>query len=150
VTFYEFKDDFAALGAFIKPAITPKEARESVRLLEQLEFIKRDESGRFRQTDSQIATHPKPIETYMIEKFQIEMLERALQSYNEFPLRERLSSSTTFSISEETFELIKKKTRELRREIADLAQLDASPNRAYQLTINLFPLCQKAEHEQGR
>jgi uncharacterized protein (TIGR02147 family) len=147
VTFYKFNGDYSALGAFLQPSISAKEAKDSVRLLEQLEFIKQDDQGRYHQTDTQIAVHPKPIETYMIEKFQTEMLELALKSYNEFPLKERMSSSTTFSISEETFDLIKKKTRELRREIADLAQLDTSPNRAYQLTINLFPLCRRADHE---
>jgi uncharacterized protein (TIGR02147 family) len=147
VTFYHFNDDYWALGALLQPSISAKEAKDSVRLLEQLNFIKRDERGHYCQTDAQIATHPKPIESYMIEKFQMEMLELALKSYNEFPLKDRMSSSTTFSISEETFELVKKKTRELRREIGDLAQLDSSPNRAYQLTINLFPLCRRADHE---
>jgi uncharacterized protein (TIGR02147 family) len=146
VTFFNFKDDYAALGAFLQPAISAKEAKESIRLLEQLGFIERDEQGLFHQTDTQIATHPKPIETYMIEKFQMEMLELALKSYNGFSLKDRMSSSTTFSISDETFELIKKKTRELRREIADLALLDTSPNRVYQLTINAFPLCRRGDH----
>ncbi len=146
VTFFHFKDDFAALGMYLRPSISAKEAKESIRLLEQLGFIERDDSGLYHQTNTQIAAHPKPIESYMIERFQMEMLELALKSYNDFPLNERMSSSTTFSISEETFELIKKKTRELRREIADLALLDGAPNRAYQLTINLFPLCRKADH----
>jgi uncharacterized protein (TIGR02147 family) len=147
VTFFNFKDDYAKLGTFLQPPVSAKEAKESIQLLEQLGFIERDDSGLYHQTDTQITTHPKPLETYMIEKFQMEMLEHALKSYNDFPLRDRMGSSTTFSISEESFELIKKKTRELRREIADLALLDASPNRVYQLTINLFPLCRNADHE---
>jgi uncharacterized protein (TIGR02147 family) len=144
VTFYNFKDDYAALGSFLNPTISAKEAKESIRLLEQLGFIERDDNGLYHQTDTQIAAHPKPIETYIIEKFQMEMLDLALTSYNNFPLKDRMGSSTTFSISDETFELIKKKTRELRREIADLALLDTKPNRVYQLTINLFPLCRRA------
>jgi len=146
VTFFHFKDDYAALGMFLKPSISAKEAKESIRLLEQLGFIERDDNGLYHQTNTHIAVHPKPIESYMIEKFQMEMLDLALKSYNDFPVQERMSSSTTFSISEETFELIKTKTREMRREIADLAMLDTTPNRAYQLTINLFPLCRRADH----
>jgi uncharacterized protein (TIGR02147 family) len=146
VTFLHFKDDYAALGMSLRPQISAKEARESIRLLEQLGFIERDDNGLYHQTNTQIAVHPKPIESYMIEKFQMEMLDLAIKSYNDFPLSERMSSSTTFSISEDTFELIKKKTRELRREIADLALLDTAPNRVYQLTVNLFPLCRRADN----
>jgi len=147
VTFSHFKDDYAKLGALLQPAISAKEAKESILLLEKLGFIERDDDGLYHQTDTQIYTHPKPIEAYIIEKFQMEMLGLALKSYNLVPLHDRMSSSTTFSISQETFELIKKKTRELRREVADLALLDASPERAYQLTINLFPLCRRIDHE---
>jgi uncharacterized protein (TIGR02147 family) len=147
VTFYNFKDDYSALGTFLQPPISAKEAKESIRLLEQLGFIERDDNGLYHQTDTQISAHPKPIESYIIEKFQMEMLDLALTSYNVFNLKDRMGSSTTFSISEETFELIKMKTRELRREIADMALLDTSPNRVYQMTINLFPLCRRAPNE---
>ena len=147
VTFFNFKDDYAKLGAVLQPPISAKEAKESIQLLEKLGFIERDGEGLYHQTDTQIYTHPKPIETFIIEKFQMEMLGLAVKSYNVIPLHDRMSSSTTFSISKETFELIKKKTRELRREVADLALLDISPHRAYQLTINLFPVCRRIDNE---
>jgi uncharacterized protein (TIGR02147 family) len=147
VTFYNFHDDYAKLATMLQPPISAKEAKGSIRLLEQLGFIERDGDGLYHQTDTQIYTHPKPIEAYVIEKFQMEMLTLALKSYDVIPIHERMSSSTTFSISKETFELIKKKTRELRREVADMALLDNSPDRAYQLTINLFPMCRSAHHE---
>jgi uncharacterized protein (TIGR02147 family) len=53
-------------------------------------------------------------------------------------------SSTTFGISEETFELFKKKIRDLKAELLELARLDPKPTRAYQLNLNLFPLSRES------
>lgn len=147
VTIFNFKDDFAKLGAFLQPPITAKQARESIALLERFGFIERDGEGLYHQTNNLISVHPKPIDSYMIEKFQMEMLELAMKSYQTMEIRDRLGSSTTMSISRETFELIKNRTREFRRELANLATIDTAPDRTYQLTINLFPVCRSTDNE---
>ncbi|MBN1308752.1 MAG: TIGR02147 family protein, partial [Chitinispirillaceae bacterium] len=99
VTFFEFKDNYATLGAALIPPISPKQARESIALLEKLGFIERDQEGLFHQTSNVIGVHPAPTDSFIIEKFQMEMLQVALQSYEQIPIYDRMSSSTTFSIS---------------------------------------------------
>ncbi|HLV33075.1 MAG TPA: TIGR02147 family protein [Chitinispirillaceae bacterium] len=140
ITFFDFRDDYSKLGAFLIPPITAKQARDSIKLLERLNFIKRDESGNYFQVNEHIEVKPSTPNAFMIEKFQMEMLETAIQAYNKLPVSERMSSSTTFSISKETFELFKIKTREFRRELAEIAGVDTSVNRVYQFTMNLFPV----------
>lgn len=149
VTFFDFKDNYATLGAMLSPAISGKQARESVLLCEQLGFIEKDQQGLYHQTANVISNHPAPSDAYIIEKFQMEMLKLALQSYEQVPIYERMSSSTTFSISEETFNLFKMKTREFRKELAEIARLDSSQERVYQLTMNLFPVCRKINNERN-
>lgn len=147
VTFFDFKDNFTTLGASLIPPISAKQARDSIVLLEKLGFIERDLQGLYHQTSNVIGVHPVPAETFIIEKFQMEMLQVSLQSYANIPIYNRMSSSTTFSISEETFKLFKLKSREFRKELAEIARLDASQECVYQLTMNLFPVSGRMKHE---
>lgn len=143
VTFFDFKSDYKLLANALLPPITAKEARESVALLERLGFIERDQQGLYHQTANVISNHPIPSEAFIIEKFQMEMLKLALQSFERTPIYDRMSSSTTFSISEETFALFKMKARVFRKELGEIARLDSSQEKVYQLTMNLFPVCRR-------
>ena len=136
-----FKGDYALLGSYVTPPISAKNARESVALLERLGFIERDDNGRFHQKDSLIKVKPEPHDAFIIEKFQAEMLNMAIEAFDNIPRRDRMNASTTFSISEATFELFKMKTREFRKELLEIAKLDREPDRVYQFTFNLFPMC---------
>ena len=140
VTMYDFKDDYAFLGQMLIPPISAKDAQESIKLLERLGFIERDDNGLYHQTDTIIGVKPQPHEAFIIEKFQTDMLDMAIKAYDRFPRSERMTASTTFSISKATFELFKMKTREFRKELLEIAKLDNEPQRVVQFTFNLFPI----------
>jgi len=140
VPLIDFRNDYALLSQCLLPAITEKEARESVGLLERLGLLEVDENGLYHQTDALLSVKPDPKNSFLIEKFQLEMLLMAKRSYDTVARADRMSSSTTISISKETFDLFKAKAREFRKELLELAKLDTAPDRVYQLTINLFPL----------
>ncbi len=146
VTMVDFHDDFALLASRLTPAITGKEAQESIALLERLGFLERDEKGLYHQTDNVISVRPDATEAFVVERFQCEMLDMALKAYDLVPRRDRMSASTTFSISNTTFDLFKMKTREFRKELLEIARLDNEPERVYQFTFNLFPVSRSA-HE---
>jgi uncharacterized protein (TIGR02147 family) len=140
VTMLDFKGDYALLGSSVMPPISAKKAQESVALLKRLGFIERDHNGLFRQTDDLIKVKPKAQDAFIIEKFQTEMLDMAIKAYDSLPRRDRMNASTTFRISEGTFELFKMKTREFRKELLEIAKLDSEPRRVFQFTFNLFPM----------
>jgi uncharacterized protein (TIGR02147 family) len=140
VVFYNFQDNFSALGKFLIPPVTEKEAKESIKLLEKLGFVEKDNQGLYHQTSNLILTKPGPTETFNVQKFQLEMLEVAMKAYDNVPLFQRMSTSTTFSISEKTFELIKLRAREFQREIMEMARIENDQTRAYQITVNMFPV----------
>jgi uncharacterized protein (TIGR02147 family) len=140
VTFLDFQNDYKKLGSFLVPQISETQAASSVRLLEKLGFIEKDDTGLYHQTDRLISAKPESQDAFIIEKFQTEMLELAQKAYDLWPRADRMSSSTTLSISRQTFELLKHKTREFRREILEIARLDDSMDQVFQLTMNLFPL----------
>jgi uncharacterized protein (TIGR02147 family) len=139
-----FKGDFRALAERLTPAIDPKLAEESLALLARLGMAKKDAQGRWRQSDPVLTTGGQ-VEAEAVIGFQKRMLELALEAFERARPEERLMSSTTFGISEETFGLFKKKIRDLKSELLELARLDQKPTRAYQLNLNLFPLSRKTD-----
>jgi len=147
VTFFDFKNDFERLGAFLVPSIRASEARKSILLLERLGFIERDNDNLYHQTQNLINVKVGTSEAFVIEKFQIEMLEVAMRAYNNVPVRNRMTTSTTFSISAETFELFKLRLREMQHQLMEIARLDDKPQSAYQLSINLFPVSRSVDHD---
>jgi uncharacterized protein (TIGR02147 family) len=147
VTFLDFRDNYSQLGAALIPPISGKQARESIVLLEKLGFIERDHDGLYHQTENVIGVRPVPSDSFVIEKFQMEMLQVALKAFENITIYDRMSSSTTFSISEETFKLFKMKAREFRKELAEIARLDSAQECVYQLTMNLFPVSRRFKHE---
>lgn len=149
VTMVDFRGDFGLLGSCLTPVITAKEAQESIELLERLGFLERDEKGLYHQTDNVISVKPEAPDAFIIEKFQAEMLRMALKAYDIVPRSDRMSASTTFSISKATFELFKMKTREFRKELLEIARLDNEPDRVYQFTFNLFPVSRSADEDKN-
>lgn len=146
VIFFDFKDDFDKLGAFLVPQIKGTDARRSIQLLERLGFIARDKEALYHQTENLINVKVGTSEAFVIEKFQMEMLEVALKAYSAIPVRNRMTTSTTFSISEETFELFKLRLRDMQHQLMEIARLDTKPSTAYQLSLNLFPVSRSTEH----
>jgi uncharacterized protein (TIGR02147 family) len=140
ITLIDFKDDFEKLGSFLVPPIRAIEAKNSVILLEKLGFVERSSNGTYKQTRNLIAVKVGTREAFIIEKFQMEMLEVALRAYNCIPVHERMSLSTTITVSRETFELFKLRLREMQRQLMELSHLDDEPDTVYQLTVNLFPI----------
>ncbi|MBN1760675.1 MAG: TIGR02147 family protein [Chitinispirillaceae bacterium] len=147
VTFFDFKDDYNRLGSFLVPRIKASEAKASIRLLERLGFIERDAQGLYHQTQNLIHVRVGPEDHFVIQKFQIEMVRTALKAYDTVPVPDRFSSSTTFSISRETFGLYKMRLRELQQQLMEMARIDEHPGTAYQLTLNLFPVSRSTNDE---
>jgi len=147
VIFFDFRDDYDKLGAFLVPAIRGTEARKSIQLLERLGFIERDAQGLYHQTQNLINVKVGTSEAFIIEKFQMEMLEVALKAYTNVPVKNRMTTSTTFSISAETFDLFKLRLREMQYQLMEIARLDDNPKTAYQLSLNLFPVSRSVDNE---
>jgi len=150
VIFFDFKDDFDKLGAFLVPPIKGSEAKKSVMLLERLGFIERDAHGLYHQTQNLINAKVGAADAFILEKFQMEMLQVALKAYDTVPVRKRMTTSTTFSISSETFELFKMRIRELQYQLMEIARIDEKPATAYQLTLNLFPVSRSIDDEREK
>jgi uncharacterized protein (TIGR02147 family) len=142
LTFAPRRGDPKALAQSLSPAITPKQAQESIELLHRLGLIRKDAQGRWRQVDPVLSTGNQ-IASQVVINFQIKMLELAKEAFDRCRPEERLMSSTTLAVSATTFDLFRKKIRQLRAEFLELARLEDKAEKVYQLNVNLFPLSKR-------
>lgn len=138
-----FRDDFAKLGAAMRPAISAIRAQESVDLLLRLGFL-RKENGKYHQADPLLSTG-YGIEDYQVIRFQIKMLRMAIEAFERTMAQERSMSSVTFSLSRGTYLALVKEMRAFRARVMELVGKDESPEMVYHLNIGLFPLSKAAQ-----
>lgn len=140
VTFAGFDGDFGKLAGQLYPRIKTSEVKESVELLERLLMIRKKKDGGYEQTDPLLTSDGAAIDQLVIRQYQSKVIELALNALHEVHKENRDISTITLSVDKENFERIRRRTEQYRAEILSIARSCASPDRVYQLNIQLFPL----------
>ncbi|MBN1760197.1 MAG: TIGR02147 family protein [Chitinispirillaceae bacterium] len=137
--YFDFKGDFALLGKQLYPQISAKEARESVRLLIELNLIKKDTSGRYRLTETAVTTGEE-WRSVAIAAYQEETIRLSHEAIERHDRSSRDVSTVTMNIGAADFEEIRERITEFRRSIISFVNESTDPDRTYQFNIQLFPL----------
>jgi uncharacterized protein (TIGR02147 family) len=137
--FYPFTDDFKALAQKVTPSITEAQARKSIALLEQLELIKKAENG-FWYLTNKIITTGDHCRSLLVRTFQEETIKLAAEALHRHPKEKRNISTVTITISEKNLDDINDIIKEFREALLKYAEDEKSPDKVYQLNIQLFPL----------
>lgn len=138
-----FTGDYAKLAIMVHPQLTVKQAKDSVALLLELGFLKK-EDGAYVQSEPLLATESNTdFKVHQIMSFQIKVLKLAMESYDRWKSEHRLTSATTFSVSDKTFGQFVEILRECRSRLMKLTASDDNPERVYMLSMNLFPMTHK-------
>ena len=137
--YLDFKGDFALLGKLLHPQISAKEARESVRLLEELDLIKKGADGRYRLTETAVTTGEE-WRSVAIAAYQEETIRLSQEAIERHDRMLRDVSTVTMNISAADFEELRERITEFRRSLISFVNESTGPDRTYQLNIQLFPL----------
>jgi uncharacterized protein (TIGR02147 family) len=141
VTMSDFGNDFTRLGKMLNPPIPAAKAEASVKLLLELGFLKREKAGLI-QVDPVLTTGPG-VQDFQVIRYQIRMMQLAIEAFERCRADERMISSSTMGVSRITFERVVKKVRDFRAHLAEMVSQDEHPERVYQLTVSMIPLSQK-------
>lgn len=144
-----YGDDYEGLAKEVKPNITAEEAKESIALLKRLEFIEKDNDGRYVHNDTTLSTGDKWY-SFAIHSFQHETLKLAQKSLEEDKKAVRDFSTVTLTLSKEEFIQIKELTAEYRKAVLKTLDDCKNPDRVYQLNIQFFPLTPTKDKENGK
>lgn len=135
----EFRGDYAALARKVVPPITVRQAKDSIKLLESLDLIRRNGNEAYRPTDKALAT-PDYARDELLRQYQIRCLELAKRAVMKKHGQPQDISTNTISISAAGYERLQKRLRQFRDEVRSLVNKDERPaDRVYQLDIQLFP-----------
>jgi uncharacterized protein (TIGR02147 family) len=143
ITLKDFTEDHAVIAKMLSPEIRPYQVKKAISVLEKLGLIKRDETGKWAQTDNVIKTEPE-VTSLSIRNFNRTMIQRAEAAIADIALERREISGMTVAMSKKQFQLIKDKIQRFKDELlCDLAK-DADPSEeVYQVNFQLFPLLKK-------
>jgi uncharacterized protein (TIGR02147 family) len=120
---YDFKDDYAWLAKKLNPAITPREAKKAIALLERLGIITRNASGFYKPSDKSIAA-PESMRDDLIHHFQLKFLGLAQAVLAQRPAGIPYSSTNTVSISEQGLKRLLALTRRFQDQVRSLVHKD--------------------------
>lgn len=140
VTQLRFDGDYKKLAKAVNPAITPKQARESVELLVQLRLIRKNEhTGCYEYSDQYITTR-ETVVAVAVNRYQRETMDLALKAHqvNERELRD--FSTLTIGVSQKGYERIRNELKNFRAHLSRIVAEDNPADRVYQINYQLFPL----------
>lgn len=140
VTMSDFGNDFGKLGRMLNPPIPAAKAEASVKMLLELGFLTKVK-GHYSQVDP-VLTTGHGVQDYQVIRYQIRMMQLAIESFERFRAGERMISSSTMGVSQVTFERVVKKIRDFRAHLMEIVNQDENPERVFQLTMSMIPLSQ--------
>ena len=141
---FGFDGDYAALAKQVNPKITPDEAKQSVKLLEECQLIKKDENGKYILTESAITTGDRTSKL-ALRGYHQNCLKMGADSIDRDPPGKRHISGLTLGISQEGYERIVERINAFRKEIALIAEEDEGSDKVFQMEFALFQVGGKAE-----
>lgn len=139
VSLGRFDGDFAALGRQIRPEINAAEVEESIRLLQELGMIQREEDGTWILTDSFISTGDVWKDT-AVKEFQKQTLKLAQESLERHPREDRSISTVSLTIPRSELPFLKEMAKQFRSQVMRWAGAQEKPDTVYQLNMQIFPL----------
>lgn len=136
----EYAGDLQKLAKRVYPALSVMEVQKSVRLLEQLGFIEKDQNqNTWRQTTPVMATADESDETILLN-YHHSILDVAKRVLDEVPQEKRDISAMTLGIARDKLAEIKNRIQEFRRDILSLVASDTRPEQVVLLSMQLMPL----------
>jgi uncharacterized protein (TIGR02147 family) len=135
----EFKGDFSWLANRVTPAISTREARQAVKQLEELGFIKKNHENIYATSHSSVKTEPE-LQNLGLLNFYLHCADLARDAIEKMPRDERNITGVTLGISARTYTAIIERTNLFREEITRLAEMDEEPEQVYQMNMQLFPV----------
>jgi len=128
------------LARSLNPAISEKDAKTALELLQKLGLVKKASSGRLVLSDLHLAASGKPSDVHGVRRYQKQILSMASDSMERFDPKLRDISTLTLVVDEHAFSEIREMLRECRRQIQKCVEEARRPNRVMQLAMAFFPL----------
>ncbi len=137
---HTFKDDYEWLVKNIIPKVTIKQVKDSIKILEKLGFIeKNDQDNTYSITNRFISTDSE-VKSLAILNYHKESALHAVQCITQYPPTKRNISGVMVGISENGYKRICDEIEKFRELIIEIAKEDSNTSSVYQLNLQLLPM----------
>lgn len=141
----DFKEDCEWIAKRLQPAISPKQAEESIALLLKLKLLKRNASGKLIQSDVNLTTGPE-VRSLAVMNYHKEMIKQAADSLDSVKSKDRDVSSVTVTLSLEQMKELKDRIFHFRKSLLSwISASNHNRDQVYQLNIQIFPMTKTGE-----
>ncbi len=141
----DFDGDPEWIAKRIAPEITAAKVKKSIKLLETLELIKKDDkTDKWVYTDKTIST-PSEVISVAVVKYHQSMIKLASESIERFGSNIRDIRSVTLTVSDKGRETIKHRMEAFWKELLAFADEDEGDGDVMQVNMQLFPVAFRDE-----
>lgn len=134
----DFQSDPAWIVDKIRPVLKREQVEESLQLLERLNLIARDETGRYVQTTSRVSSGHR-VKGLALVSYHLQMMEHAKEALQKVSGKRRDVSALTLNVDEESAQRIRALIHAFQLQILDEAEKASKKDQVYQINIQLFP-----------
>ena len=114
----------------------------ALKLLEKLGLIERIGDKGVKLKD-RIITTGEEIQGVAVKNLYLDLIEFSKEALSKIPAKQREFGAQTICVSQDSFNEIKSRVREFRKDILSIVEKDVDPTNVYQIIIQAFPLTQK-------
>lgn len=136
--------DASMVARSCRPALTEREAGESLELLERLALLRRDDSGRLVPSEPHIAPHPS-VPPELLRQWHSQAMSQARMSLERTPPAERDMTTMTVAVNASDLAKVREWIADLRRQVRALAANTAAPDRVFQVNVQWFPVARRGK-----
>lgn len=126
-----------AIAARLFPEVTPAQVEDAIRLLLELDLIKRTANG-YTVTEKHIST-PKDVQAKAARENLLELTRMSMELLEKTPAELRQYNALMFTVSSRGFATVKERVRSFLEELREILDRDQNEDRIYSLTLQLFP-----------
>ncbi len=136
---HKFSGHYKKLSQMIIPEIKVSEAKQAVTHLLDLNLIKKGGPLGYTVLDT-ILTTGDEVQSLYVTPYHQSLLDTTRKTMSQIPSDERDVSSITMTISKQTFSKIKGEIQQLRKNILNMVEADATPDKVYNLNMQFMPV----------
>lgn len=141
LSIYEFSGSFKKLASMLTPAISARQAQESIRLLIKIGMVERGKNGIYRPTEAFVTGNEK-WHGAAIRDFQKETMKLSSEAFTLHKKDLRDISTITAALSVKDIPEIRERIRQLRQSILSLEN-DHEPDMVFQLNVQFIPVTKR-------
>lgn len=133
------------ISSQLDPSPGIREIKNSLKLLEKLKLLVRDQEGKLILGGQLISTDYE-LDSYIVKRYNREMIDLGALALEKLPKEKREVSSLQVSVSQKMFARFQQRLRIFKEELLAMAiEEKAEPETILQLNLQLFPLVKSSE-----